>query len=126
MSEIRKLNIAPEEVEAGKAMAIIAYFIFFVPLLVEDARKNRFAMYHTEQAILLMILYFASIIIGGVIGMVTCGIGFILFLVPLAGLVIGIINAVQGNAKPLPVIGQYGEKFNLVKNAEAAQLKGKD
>lgn len=118
------MNIPPEEVEAGKAMAIVAYLIFFVPLLVEDARKNRFAMYHTEQAILLWISYLAATVLGGIIGMFTCGIGFILFLVPVAGLIIGIINAVNGQAKPLPAIGHYGEKFNLVRTAEAAQLKG--
>lgn len=124
MAEITLMNIPPQEVEAGKAMAIIAYFIFFIPLLVEDARKNRFAMYHTEQAILLLIVYVATVIVGGIIALVTCGIGAILFLAPIVGIVIGIINAAQGQAKPLPLIGQYGEKFNLVRNAEAAQLKG--
>ena len=120
MAETRLMNIPPQEVEAGKAMAIISYFIFFVPLLVEDARKNRFAMYHTEQAILLVILYVAGVVVSAI----TCGIGAILLLAPIAGLIIGIINAAQGQAKPLPVIGQYGERFNLVKNAETAQLKG--
>lgn len=124
MAETTLMNIPPQEVEAGKAMAIIAYFIFFIPLLVEDARKNRFAMYHTEQAILLLIVYVATVIVGGIIALVTCGIGAILFLAPIVGIVIGIINAAQGQAKPLPLIGQYGEKFNLVRNAEAAQLKG--
>ena len=33
----RQINVTPEEINAGKTMAIIAYFIFFVPLLVEDA-----------------------------------------------------------------------------------------
>jgi uncharacterized membrane protein len=30
-------------------------------------------------------------------------------------MIMGIINAVQGKVQQLPVIGQYGEKFNLVK-----------
>ncbi len=105
MADTRLMNIPQAEIEAGKAMAIIAYFIFFVPLLVEDARKNRFAMYHTEQAILCILANFA------------CGLGII-------GVIIGLINAVNGKAEPLPIIGQYGASFNLVKNAEAAQLKG--
>ena len=122
MAETRQLSFTPEEVEAGKTMAIVAYLIFFVPLLVEDARKNRFVMYHTEQSIVLQILNLAVVIIG----MATCGIGFILVIAVLAGVIIGIINASKGEAKLLPVIGQYGAKFNLVKNAEAAQLKGKN
>ncbi len=120
MEGTRLMNIPPQEIEAGKAMAIISYFIFFIPLLVEDAKNNKFAMYHTEQAILLLIANLAA----GIITAVTCGIGGILYFAVIAFYIIGIINAVQGQAKPLPLIGQYGEKFNLVRNAEAAQLKG--
>lgn len=111
MAETRQLNITPEEAEAGKTMAIIAYFVFFVPLIVEEAKKNKFAMYHTEQAIVLLILN----LIVNIIGVVTCGFGYILFIAVIAYYIIGIINAVKGEAKPLPLIGQYGEKFNLVK-----------
>jgi len=111
MAETRQINITPEEAEAGKTMAIIAYFIFFVPLLVDEARNNKFAMYHTEQSIVLLILQ----IIVNIIGVITCGIGYILYLPVLVFYVMGIINAVQGQAKPLPLVGQFGEKFNLVK-----------
>jgi uncharacterized membrane protein len=111
MAETRQINITPEEAEAGKTMAIISYFIFFVPLLVDEARNNKFAMYHTEQSIILLILQ----IIVNIIGVITCGIGYILYLPVLVFYVMGIINAVQGQAKPLPLIGQFGEKFNLVK-----------
>lgn len=111
MAETRQLNITPEEVESGKTMAIIAYFIFFVPLLVDEAKKNKFAMYHTEQSIVLLIVN----LIVNIIGIVTCGIGYILFIPLLVLYIIGIINAVKGEAKPVPLIGQWGEKFNLVK-----------
>ncbi len=111
MAETRQLNITPEEAEAGKTMAILAYFVFFVPLIVEEAKKNKFAMYHTEQAIVLLIFN----LIVNIIGVVTCGFGYILFIAVIVYYIIGIINAVKGEAKPLPLIGQYGEKFNLVK-----------
>jgi uncharacterized membrane protein len=107
----RQLNITPQEAEAGKTMAIISYFIFFVPLLVEDARNNKFAMYHTEQSIVLLIL---NLIIG-IVGTITCGIGLVLYLPLLVFYVMGIINAVKGEAKPIPLVGSFGEKFNLVK-----------
>lgn len=111
MTDTRQLNISPEEAEAGKTMAIIAYFVFFVPLLVEEAKTNKFAMFHTEQAIVLLIVN----VIVAVIGTITCGIGLVLYLPLLIFYIIGIINAVKGEAKPLPLIGQFGEKFNLVK-----------
>jgi len=92
----RQLNITPEEIESGKTMAAIAYLIFWLPFVIEDARKNKFVMFHVEQGIIALILCFF------------CGIGLIF-------VVIGIINAVGGKVTPLPLVGQFGEKFNLVK-----------
>jgi uncharacterized membrane protein len=107
----RQLNIPPEEIEAGKTMAIISYFIFFVPLIVDDAKNNKFAMFHTEQSIVLLIIN----VIVGILGTITCGIGLVLYIPLLIFYVMGIINAVQGQVKEVPLVGQFGEKFNLVK-----------
>ena len=104
-----ELNITPEEIEAGKTMAIISYFIFFVPFLVEDARKNKFAMYHVQQSIVLLIAYVICTILTVVL------IGLFLYIVVFILWLIGLINAIQGKAKPVPLIGSLGEKFNLVK-----------
>jgi uncharacterized membrane protein len=112
----RQLNITPEEIESGKTMAILAYIFFVIPLIVEDARKNKFAMFHTEQAIVVAILYIIGFVLG-TIGSMVC-IGAIFYLIDLFAFVlwiIGLINAIQGQVKILPVVGQYGEKFNLVK-----------
>lgn len=78
---------------------------------MDDMRKNKFVMFHTEQSILLLILNIAA----GIIGTITCGIGLILYVPWLILLIMGIMNAANGEVKPLPIIGQYGEKFNLVK-----------
>ena len=66
----RTLNITPEEIQQGKTMAIVSYLIFFIPLLMDDMRKNKFVMFHTEQSIVLLILNIAA----GIIGTITCGI----------------------------------------------------
>ena len=108
---VRNLNITPEEIQSGKTMAIIAYLIFFSPLLMDDMRKNKFVMLHTEQSIVLLILNIAA----GIVGTITCGIGLVLYIPWLILLIMGIMNAANGEVKPLPLIGQYGEKFNLVK-----------
>jgi uncharacterized membrane protein len=109
--EKRQLNITPEEINSGKTMAIIAYFIFFIPLLVEDAKNNKFAMFHTEQSIVLLII---NVIIA-IIGTITCGIGFILYIPLLVLYIMGIVYAAQGQVKEVPLVGSFGEKFNLVK-----------
>jgi len=48
-------SITQAEIEDGKMMAILAYIFFLVPLLA--ARDKKFAMYHTEQAIVLWIAF---------------------------------------------------------------------
>lgn len=69
MSEsTRSINVTPEEIQAGKTMAIISYLIFFIPLLMDDMRNNKFVMFHTEQAIVLLLLNIAA----GIVGSLTC------------------------------------------------------
>lgn len=108
---VRNLDITQEEIQSGKTMAIVSYLIFFVPLLMDDMRKNKFVMFHTEQAIILLLLNIAA----GILGTITCGIGLVRYIPWLIFLIMGIMNAANGEVKVLPVIGQYGEKFNLVK-----------
>lgn len=112
----RNLTISPEEIEQGKTMAILAYILFIIPLVVEEAKKNKFAMFHTEQAIVIFIVNIIGLILG-TIGSFVC-IGAIFYLINLGAFVLwimGLINAIQGEVKPLPLIGQFAEKFNLVK-----------
>ncbi len=111
MDETRQLNITPEEIESGKTMAIVAYLIFFIPLLMDDMKRNKFVMFHTEQAIVLFIVN----ILAAILGTITCGIGLILYIPWVIFLIMGIMNAAGGKVTPLPLIGQFGEKFNLVK-----------
>ncbi len=121
-----------DEIEKGKVMAILAFIpCFLIPLLA--ARDNRYAMYHTEQSIILLIvaiiLYVAVsvavsvliIVLGSTIGVAgppPLIVKLIVNLVVLALLalwVLGLINAATGKCKPLPIIGQFGEKLNLMK-----------
>lgn len=110
MESGRNLSVTPEEIQQGKTMAIIAYIIFFIPLLMDDMRKNKFVMFHTEQSLANFIL---AVIIS-IVGSITC-LGFFLGFVPLIFAIMGILNAANGEMKPLPIIGQFGEKFDLVK-----------
>ena len=107
----RQVNFTPEDAVNGKTMAMLAYLVFFIPLLMDDMKKNNFVMYHTEQGIVLLIFN----IVAGIVGTITCGIGLILYIPWLVFLIMGIMNANKGECKPLPGIGSFGEKFNLVK-----------
>lgn len=94
-----------EDVEKNKVMAILAYIIFFIPLLA--AKESKFAMYHANQGLVLFLAGIAVSIVGSIIPLIgwfiILPLGSILILV-LA--IMGIINASKGEMKPLPIIGK--------------------
>lgn len=96
------------DVEKNKAYAVLAYFgiLCLLPLLA--AKDSKFAMFHGNQGLVLLI---AEVVLA--FG------GFILFFLPVIGALIsfalwvailvlaimGIISAANGEMKPLPIIG---------------------
>ena len=93
-----------QDIEKNKVMALLAYIIFLIPLLA--AKDSKFARFHTNQGLVLFL--------GGIIASVVAVIPVIGWIVaPIAGLVItvlaviGILNALNGRAKELPVIGKF-------------------
>lgn len=93
-----------QDIEKNKVMAVLAYILFFIPLLA--AKDSKFARFHTNQGLVLFL--------GGIIASVVAVIPVIGWIIaPIAGLVItvlaviGIINALNGKAKELPVIGKF-------------------
>jgi uncharacterized membrane protein len=94
----------PQDVEKNKVMAILAYIIFFIPLIA--ARESKFAMYHANQGLVLFLAAVVINIVGGLIPFI----GWFLILpfgwiAVLVFAIIGIINASKGEVKPLPLIG---------------------
>ena len=96
----------PADVEKNKTMAILAYFLFFIPLLT-DAKDSPFAKFHANQSLVLLIFSFGGYIIASVLTVVL--IGFLLYpIIMIASLVffvMGLINASNGQMKELPLIG---------------------
>ncbi|WP_404452235.1 hypothetical protein LG329_18035 [Virgibacillus necropolis] len=94
------------DIKENKGMAILAYIIFFIPLLA--AKDSKFAMYHANQGLLLFLSWLVVSIVGTIIPVI----GWLLIL-PLGSLflivllILGIINAANGTKKPLPIIGKY-------------------
>jgi len=104
VAQIQGQGFEVEDIERNKVMALLAYIIFLIPLLA--AKDSRFAMYHTNQGLVLFLLAVAVNVIGGIVPFV----GWFIIL-PLGNLlvfvfaVLGIINAARGEAKALPLIG---------------------
>ena len=96
----------PPTGEKNTGMAVIAYLLFFVPLLTGE--KSEFVKYHTNQGIVLFLFSVAVSVVGTVVPLL----GWFLILpvgtiMVLVFLVMGILNAINGEMKPLPLIGKY-------------------
>ncbi len=101
----------PQDIEKNKIMAILAYLGFLVIIPLFCAGESRFARFHVNQGLVLLItdiilgMIFALVgwlpLIGWLIKIVRWLASVIFFVF----MVIGILNAYRGKAKDLPFIG---------------------
>lgn len=108
---------AMADMEEGKTFAILSYALsliglpfFLVPLIM---RNNEFSLYHAKQTLVIWLAGIAVSLVGSILSVVCIGIIILLggwiFLLVLA--VMGLMNAIKGEAKPVPAIGKWGEDW---------------
>ncbi len=105
-----------KEIKEGKLCAILNYLVFIVGIIWwladEKMKKNKFATFHVKQVLILIIV---SIIVS-FINIIPI-LGQIIFLIAeiiiLVLWIIGLINAISGKEKELPIIGKFAEKLNF-------------
>jgi uncharacterized membrane protein len=93
-----------KDVEENKVYGVLAYIgiLFLVPLLV--APKSPFAKFHANQGCVLFIASVALSIVW-IIPILGWIVGFVGGVAVLVFAVMGIINAINGKMKKLPLIG---------------------
>ena len=102
-----------KDIEENKTMAILAYLSILVVIPIVMARESKFAMFHVNQGIVLAVIEILAGVILRVLGWLP-GIGFVVrIVISLIGivclilLIIGIMAALNGQAKKLPVVGNF-------------------
>ncbi len=104
-----------QDIQNNKIMAILSYFGILVLVPILAAKESKFARFHANQGLILCI---CSIAVWLVISIITSVLTWRLYwlisiisLVAWVGIlilaIIGIINAANGKAKELPVIGHF-------------------
>ena len=107
-----------KDAQDNKVMGILAYLGFLVLVPLFAAKESKFAKFHANQGLVLFIAEVAYSIAIGIIGVIVRAISWQLYLVlnPILGLlslaffvfiILGIMNAVKGEKKELPVIGKF-------------------
>lgn len=96
-------EIDPEDIKKNKVMAVLSYIGILVLIPILCAKDSKFARFHANQGLVLFIIEIIAI---PVLGLIFKGwILRILSIICFAFAVIGIVYAVQGKAKELPVLG---------------------
>jgi len=109
-------NFEKDDIEKNKTIAALAYLIFFLPLIC--CPNSKFARFHANQGLDLLLFSIASNIVLGIITNILLSITWrlaflwslfygVLSLVMLLLLILGIMNVVNSEAKELPVIGRF-------------------
>ncbi len=106
------INYSAEDVQENKVIAALSYLglLVLIPLLAK--KDSPFCQFHAKQGLVLLIAWVSIGIIaiipilGWIVSIIGSIVLFILF-------IMGLINSLGGKYKELPLIGQYGEKFNL-------------
>ena len=116
-------NKAPEKTQAkadgsnSKLMGVLAYLWVLVVIPIFAAKDDKFARFHANQGLILLILDFAWWIFlfiyarivpyngftGALYSLIEYGVGLILFVLA----ILGIINVVKGETKELPIVGKF-------------------
>ena len=107
------------DIEGNKLMAVLSYLGILVLIPILAAKDSPFAKFHATQGLNLLIVSVAWSIVSGIIGAILGAIGvtflsvlwsiitLLVSIVIFLTMVIGIINAAQGKAKELPIIGGF-------------------
>ena len=100
-----------EDVEKNKTLSILAYLSWLVLIPLFAAKDSPFARFHCNQGIVLAIAEIAVGLVLGLLGMISYVgwvftiLGSLVGLVCLLLAVFGIVNAANGKAKELPLVG---------------------
>lgn len=124
--KVQAATSTQKDIDENKIMAVLSYIgiLVLIPLLAK--KDSPYAQFHAKQGLVLLITgvalgvistvagFIAVIpVIGWIIGLL---VGLAIFVAGIGLMVIGImgiINAVTGKMKELPIIGQYASKINI-------------
>jgi uncharacterized membrane protein len=121
--QVGEVQADPNDAEQGKVMSILAYLFILclIPLITGDYKKSPFVKYHTNQGVVLFIAWLAWLFVSSILGFIFSWwllailfgiVRFAVWIGVVVLVVLGIMNAVNGRMRPLPLIGG---KFEIIK-----------
>ena len=102
----------PRGASSSTGMAILAYLGILVVIPLVMNREDQFVKFHSKQGLVLLITWvianfiWAIPVLGWIVSPIINLSCFIL-------MILGIINATEGQTKELPIIGKFAQSFNF-------------
>lgn len=101
----------------NKAMAILAYLSVLVIVSYLTAKDDSFVKFHIKQGLVLLVIHVAV----WILAMMMAGLYFyplmmianLIYLAVVVLSVLGIVNVVNDQEKPLPLVGGLAKYFNI-------------
>jgi uncharacterized membrane protein len=110
-------SYSQSDIEQNKVMAVLAYLGFLVLVPILAAKESPYARFHASQGLNLFVSEVAFGIINVILTLIFSFIPLLnvvwLIIAWLIGIaffvlmILGIVNAVQGKAKQLPIVGSF-------------------
>ena len=96
----------------GKTVAIIAYITlvgWIIALIMNNSNKTEFGSFHIRQSLGIILVAIAFAIINALIGIAM--LAWIIQIGILVYWILGFIGAVQGEKKPVPLLGEQFQEW---------------
>jgi len=104
IEDVKIESVDAKDVQENKLWAMLSYFgiLVLIPLLLK--KDSKFTQFHAKQGLILLIgEFFVWIpLFGWILGVVI----FVLW-------IMGIVRALSGDMKPLPIVGELAAKLNI-------------
>lgn len=107
----------PVVVAEDKTVAIVSYLTligFIVAIVLHGNKKTQLGAYHLRQSLGLMIAFVVCWVVNAILVFIPI-IGWLMIMALWLGLLViwlfGLVNAASGKLKPVPVVGEYFEKW---------------
>lgn len=107
----------PQDIESNKTMGVLAYLSWLVIIPLLAAPTSKFSRFHANQGLVLAITEIAwwiiEVILSIILYSISWRLGFISTILGFVNIgfvilaVLGIVNALNGKAKELPIIGKF-------------------
>lgn len=99
------------DIEENKVIAAIGYLgiLFLVPLLLK--KESKFALFHAKQGLVLFIVEVILMILGWI--PILSFLVFLIWIGVVVLIVMGIVQALQGQYWKMPLLGDYAEKIKI-------------